>query len=45
VETQLGFTMVKYIRAIEFIEGYKNIGQGQGGWREDYQHFSQKAGI
>ena len=45
VETQLGFTMVKYIRAIEFIEDYKTIGQGQGGWREDYQYFSQEAGI
>ena len=44
VETQLGFTMVKYIRAIEFIEDYKTIGQGQGGWREDYQYFSQEAG-
>jgi len=45
VETQLGFTMVKYIRAIEFVEDYENIGQGQGGWREDYQYFSQEAGI
>ncbi len=45
VETQLGFTMVKFIRAIEFVEDYKNIGQGQGGWREDYQYFSQEAGI
>jgi DMSO/TMAO reductase YedYZ molybdopterin-dependent catalytic subunit len=45
VETQLGFTMVKYIRAIEFVEDYTNIGKGQGGWREDYQYFSQEAGI
>jgi sulfoxide reductase catalytic subunit YedY len=45
VETQFGFTMVKYIRAIELIEDYKTIGQGQGGWREDYQYFSQEAGI
>ena len=45
VETQLGFTMVKYIRAIEFIEDYKTVGEGQGGWREDYQYFSQEAGI
>ena len=45
VETQLGFTMVKYIRAIEFIEDYRHIGKGQGGWREDYQYFSQEAGI
>ena len=26
VETQLGFTMVKYIRAIEFIDDYRAIG-------------------
>ena len=45
VETQLGFTMVKYIRAIEFVENYTTIGLGQGGWREDYQYFSQEAGI
>lgn len=45
VETQLGFTMVKYIRRIEFLEEYKNIGKGYGGWREDYQYFSQEAGI
>jgi hypothetical protein len=31
VETQLGFTIVKYIRAIEFIEDYIHIGKGQGG--------------
>ena len=44
-ETQLGFTMVRYIRAIEFVENYAHIGKGQGGWREDYQYFSQEAGI
>jgi DMSO/TMAO reductase YedYZ molybdopterin-dependent catalytic subunit len=43
VETQLGFTMVKYIRATEFIEDHKTI--GQVGWRENYQYFSQEAGI
>jgi methionine sulfoxide reductase catalytic subunit len=45
VETQLGFTMVKYVRAIEFIDDYGSIGGGQGGWREDHQYFSQEAGI
>ncbi len=37
--------MLKCIRAIDFIEDYKAIGQGHGGWREDYQYFSQEAGI
>ncbi|MGH9326324.1 MAG: molybdopterin-dependent oxidoreductase [Terriglobia bacterium] len=45
VETQLGFTMVKYLRAIEFLESYAHIGLGQGGWREDYQFYSPEAGI
>lgn len=45
VETQLGFMMVKYIKRIEFIADYKNIGQGQGGWREDHQFYSPEAGI
>lgn len=30
IEPQLGFTKGKYIRAIEFIEDYKNIGPGRG---------------
>lgn len=45
VETQLGFMMVKYVRRIEFIADYKDIGEGQGGWREDHQFYSPEAGI
>lgn len=45
VETQLGFTMVKYVSRIEFVAGYRHIGAGQGGWREDHQFYSQEAGI
>jgi DMSO/TMAO reductase YedYZ molybdopterin-dependent catalytic subunit/thiosulfate reductase cytochrome b subunit len=45
VETQLGFKMVKYLRAVEFVAEYGSIGEGQGGWREDVQHYSQEAGI
>ena len=45
VETQLGYRMVKYLRAIEFVEDFKNIGQGQGGWRDDNQYYGQGAGI
>jgi sulfoxide reductase catalytic subunit YedY len=37
--------MVKYLRAIEFVADYHTIGQGQGGWREDHQYYSQEAGI
>ena len=45
VETQLGFKMVKWVRAIEFVEDYHRIGQGQGGWREDQQFYANAAGI
>ena len=45
LETQLGFKMVKYLRAIEFVENYQNIGQGQGGWPEDNIYRSPEAGI
>ena len=36
VETQLGYKMVKWIKSIEFVSDYKNIGRGQGGHREDH---------
>jgi DMSO/TMAO reductase YedYZ molybdopterin-dependent catalytic subunit len=45
VETQLGFTMVKYVARIELVSDYSHIGAGQGGWREDHQFYSQEAGI
>jgi sulfoxide reductase catalytic subunit YedY len=45
VESQLGFTMVKYVCQIEFVNDYRPIGAGQGGWREDHQFYSQEAGI
>lgn len=45
VETQLGFKMVKWVRAIELVEDYHDIGMGQGGWREDQQYYSNSAGI
>ena len=44
-ETQLGFKMVKWIRAIEVVERYEAIGLGQGGWREDQQFYANEAGI
>ncbi len=45
VETQLGFKMVKWIREIEVVASFDEIGEGQGGWREDWQHYSREAGI
>ncbi|WP_111719267.1 molybdopterin-dependent oxidoreductase [Homoserinimonas sp. OAct 916] len=45
LETQLGFKMVKWVCAIEFVADYRNIGMGQGGWREDQQFYANAAGI
>ena len=45
VETQLGFKMVKWLKSIELVASYTDIGEGQGGWREDFQHYSQDASI
>ena len=45
LETQYGFTMVKYIRAIEFVETYRTVGKGRGGWPEDNLYRSREASI
>ncbi|MEO8750781.1 MAG: molybdopterin-dependent oxidoreductase [Allobranchiibius sp.] len=45
IETQLGFKMVKWIKAIEFVADTADIGQGQGGWREDQQYYANAASI
>ena len=45
VETQLGFKMVKWVRAMEVVESYEEISQGYGGWREDNQNYGTGAGI
>ncbi|QNN53249.1 molybdopterin-dependent oxidoreductase [Nocardioides mesophilus] len=45
VETQLGFKMVKWITAIEFVADVDDIGMGMGGWREDQQFYASAAGI
>ncbi|MBV8694372.1 MAG: molybdopterin-dependent oxidoreductase, partial [Ktedonobacteraceae bacterium] len=45
VETQLGYKMVKYLRSIELVAEYNHIGEGQGGFREDYQFYGTSAEI
>lgn len=44
-ETQLGYKMVKWLKSIEFVDDYKDIGMGQGGHREDHMYYSPRAGI
>lgn len=39
VENQLGYKMVKWINAIEFVETYETVGKGFGGKNEDDEYF------
>jgi DMSO/TMAO reductase YedYZ molybdopterin-dependent catalytic subunit/thiosulfate reductase cytochrome b subunit len=45
VETQLGCKMVKYLHSIELIAGYRDLGEGQGGSREDTMFYGRGAEI
>jgi len=45
VENQLGFKMVKWIRAIEFVESAASFGAGEGGYNEDHDYFGELANI
>lgn len=45
VENQLGFKMVKWIQAIEFVEDVKSINKGEGGYNEDHEYFGELANI
>lgn len=43
-ETQLGYKMAKWVKAIEFVD-ISAIGMGQGGYREDQLYYANAAGI
>jgi len=45
VENQLGFKMVKWIQAIEFVEDVTSINLGEGGYAEDHEYFGELASI
>jgi methionine sulfoxide reductase catalytic subunit len=45
LETQLGYKMVKYVRSMELVAAYDDIGAGYGGWRADQQHYGRLAPI
>lgn len=44
-ERKLGYKMVKYVRSIEFVEEFKSIGKGRGGYREDNILFDWEASV
>jgi len=45
LETQYGFTMVKYIKGIQFVDSFRHVGKGRGGWPEDNLYRSREASI
>jgi len=44
-EVELGFKQVKWIAALEFVESFDRIGQGNGGYNEDHEFFGYRMPI
>ena len=44
-EVQLGFKMVKWIKGIEFVESFSEVGGGQGGYNNDHEFFGYSQSI
>lgn len=44
-ELELGFKQVKWIQAIEFVESFRELGSGEGGFNEDNEFFGFRAPI
>jgi thiosulfate reductase cytochrome b subunit len=44
-ETQLGFKQVKWIKGVEFVEDFADIGGGYGGYNQDHEFFGYRQSI
>jgi thiosulfate reductase cytochrome b subunit len=44
-ENELGFKMVKWIEAIEFVRDFKHLGAGNGGYNEDHEFYGYRMPI
>ena len=44
-ESELGFKMVKWIAAIEFVHDFADLGAGQGGYNEDHEFYGYRMPI
>jgi DMSO/TMAO reductase YedYZ molybdopterin-dependent catalytic subunit/thiosulfate reductase cytochrome b subunit len=44
-ENELGFKMVKWIEAIEFVEDFAHLGAGNGGYNEDHEFYGYRMPI
>ncbi len=45
IERQLGYKQAKYVKAIEVVASFDQIGQGKGGFWEDIAGYQWYAGI
>ena len=45
VENELGFKMVKWIESIEFVEDFRHLGAGCGGYNEDHEFYGYREPI
>jgi Oxidoreductase molybdopterin binding domain len=44
-EVELGFKQVKWIRSIELVESFEDLGAGQAGYNEDHEFFGYRMPI
>ena len=44
-ENELGFKMVKWIAAIEFVHDFTDLGAGEGGYNEDHEFYGYRMPI
>ncbi len=44
-ENELGFKMVKWVGAIEFVRDFADLGEGQGGYNEDHEFYGYRMPI
>jgi methionine sulfoxide reductase catalytic subunit len=44
-ENELGFKMVKWITAIDFVHDFAHLGAGQGGYNEDHEFYGYRMPI
>jgi len=44
-ETQLGFKQVKWIKGVEFVAHYSEVGGGYGGYNQDHEFFGYRQSI
>jgi len=44
-EIELGFKQVKWVKGIEFVARYSEIGSGYGGYNQDHEFFGYRQSI